>query len=163
MRSYGKKIFLCTEIWPINKQDLGIREKVFVSFHRSIAFHIILITIKVCLACKRNIFALTKKTFPHVNTPLNKTNSVYTVYQRAKSFAISRALCAFNIVVFLILAKKYSEHINYDNKNGYGGELISTVNSIIQKLWCGKERVVSASKLKVSSRSHRIRCLRPTN
>ena len=65
---------------------------------------------------------------------------------------------------FLILAKKYSEYINYDNKNGYGGELISTtVNSIIQKLWCGKERVVFSLKLKVSSRSHRIRCLRPTN
>ncbi|CAB3994161.1 PREDICTED: uncharacterized protein LOC105333816 isoform X12 [Paramuricea clavata] len=47
-----------------------------------------------------------------------------------------------------LLSKKYSSHINRDNKNGYHGELISAFDSLIQELWSGKERSVSASKLK---------------
>ncbi|XP_028404591.1 ubiquitin carboxyl-terminal hydrolase 19-like isoform X2 [Dendronephthya gigantea] len=47
-----------------------------------------------------------------------------------------------------LLSKKYSGHINLNNKNGYQGELIITFQRLIQQLWSGKTRCISASKLK---------------
>jgi hypothetical protein len=62
-----------------------------------------------------------------------------------------KKLFGVDINYLLFSAKKYPSHINRDNKNGYHGELISAFDYLIQELWSGNERYVSASKLKVSA------------
>jgi hypothetical protein len=65
-------------------------------------------------------------------------------------YAIFMCVCALTVNFLSFSAKKHLHHINSENKNGYGGELISTFDNVIKGLWSGKERAVSASKLKVS-------------
>ena len=61
--SYGKNIIPVTEISPVNKRDLGNTRKSFVSYERSVTFHIIFITGEISLVNLSKCFLANRDNF----------------------------------------------------------------------------------------------------
>lgn len=70
--------------------------------------------------------------------------------------SIVQCLSAVRELRAYFLGKKHSVNINSKNKAGFEGHLASSFSSLIQELWSGRERCVSASKLKeILGRKHK--------